>query len=228
MDEIRWHCFADAQSVADETVQRILKAARHAVEQRGEFHLLLAGGGTPRLVYRQLAEISADYSCWHFYLGDERCLEPGNSDRNSLMIRNDWLDLATIPEEHIHWIPAELGAEEGARLYESRVRSALPFDLVMLGMGEDGHTASLFPGHRHDQARLVVPVYRAPKPPPERVSLNFSALSQTRELLVLVTGEGKQRAVQAWRANADIPVATLHCDAGIDVLLDEKAAGEQS
>ena len=227
MGEIRWHCFPDAQSVADVAVRRILKAARHAVEQRGKFNLVLAGGSTPGLVYRQLAKINADYSRWHFYLGDERCLEPDDSDRNSLMVRNYWLDHAKIPETHIHWIPAELGAEEAARLYESLLRSALPFDLVMLGMGEDGHTASLFPGRQHDQSRLVVPVYQSPKPPPERVSLNFSALAQTRELLVLVTGEGKRNAVQAWHNNANVPVAALQCDGGIDVLLDRKAAGKQ-
>ncbi len=228
MDEVRWHCFADAQSVADETVQRLLEAARNAIEQRGEFRLVLAGGSTPGLVYRQLAEINADYSHWHLYLGDERCLEPDDGDRNSLMICKNWLDHAAIPEAHIHWIPAELGAEEAARFYESMVRSALPFDLVILGMGEDGHTASLFPGHQHDQSRLVVPVHDSPKPPSERVSLNFSALSETRELLVLVTGEGKRDAVRAWRNNADLPVAALQCDAGIDVLLDSKAAGEQT
>ena len=228
MGGIRWHCFPDAPTVAREAVQRILEAARQAVEQRGEFHLVLAGGSTPRLVYRQLAETGADYSHWHFYLGDERCLQPDDGDRNSFMIRNDWLDHSAVPEEHIHWISAELGPEEGASLYESLVRSVLPFDLVMLGMGEDGHTASLFPGHRHDQSRLVVPVYQSPKPPPARVSLNFTALSQTRELLVLVTGEGKRSAVQAWRDNGDLPVAALRCDAGIDVLLDDKAAGEQS
>ncbi len=228
MGGIRWHCFPDAPAVAREAVQRILEAARQAIEQRGEFRLVLAGGSTPRLVYRQLAETSADYSHWHFYLGDERCLKPDDGDRNSFTICNDWLDHSTVPEEHIHWISAELGPEEGARLYESLVRSILPFDLVMLGMGEDGHTASLFPGHRHDQSRLVVPVYQSPKPPLERVSLNFSALSQTRELLVLVTGEGKRSAVQAWRDNGDdLPVAALRCDAGIDVLLDDKAAGEQ-
>jgi 6-phosphogluconolactonase len=228
MDDIRWHCFPDAQSVADETVQRILKAARHAVEQRGEFRLVLAGGSTPRLVYRQLNAINEDCSRWHIYLGDERCLPPEDGDRNSWMIRNDWLDHAAIPGANIHWIPAELGPEEGARRYEGQVSSVLPFDLVMLGMGEDGHTASLFPGQEHDQSRLVVPVYQSPKPPPERVSLNFNALSQTRELLVLVTGEGKRGAVRAWRANADLPVAALCCDAGVDVLLDHKAAGEPS
>ena len=145
------------------------------------------------------------------------------------MIRNDWLDHAAIPDATYSldsrraWSPKKPRA-----VYESLVSSALPFDLVMLGMGEDGHTASLFPGHEHDQSRLVVPVDQSPKPPPERVSLNFSALAQTRELLVLVTGEGKRSAVQAWHNNADLPVAALRCDAGIDVLLDDKAAGKQS
>ncbi len=224
MNGFRWHCFSDAQSVAHAATQQILEAGRDAVEQRGEFKLVLAGGSTPRLVYRQLAGINADYSNWQFYLGDERCLEPDDADRNSFMIRADWLDDADIASTHIHWIAAELGPEPAALGYEDVVRPILPFDVVMLGMGEDGHTASLFPGDQHDPARLVVPVYAAPKPPSKRVSLNSNALSQSRKMLVLVTGEGKHKAVQAWQANADLPVNALRCEAGVDVLLDKKAA----
>ena len=220
---IRWQCFPDPQAVAGEAVQRILKAARDAIAERGAFRLVLAGGSTPLKVYELLAGCEADWSRWNLYLGDERCLPVDHPERNSLMITQAWSNLARIPPGQVAWIPAELGAQKGASAYEAVVREAVPFDLVLLGMGEDGHTASLFPGQVHDSERLVVPVANAPKPPPDRISLNYRALADTRAMLLLVTGAGKREAVGLWKQGADLPVAGLACAAGIDVLLDEAA-----
>jgi 6-phosphogluconolactonase len=222
---LRWHHFTDAAAVADETVRRVLCAASRAIARQGVFRVVLAGGSTPERAYRQLAESTADWSYWQVYLGDERCASPGDAARNSRMIEQAWLRRSAIAADHVHWIPAELGAEQGARDYEAVIAPILPFDLVLLGMGEDGHTASLFPGHRHTQARLVVPVKDAPKPPPDRISLNFVALRQTREMLLLITGAGKREAVRRWRNGEPLPVASLECAAGIDVLIDGDASG---
>lgn len=224
MSQVRWHCFTDARAVAGEVVQRILAMAEDAVRERGMFRLVLAGGSTPQLVYQQLRDCDFDGDDWELYLGDERCLPPDHTERNSLAIAHAWLDHSRIPADQIHWIPAELGNARGAAEYEPLVAAALPFDMVLLGMGEDGHTASLFPGQVHDRSRLVVPVENAPKPPPERISLNFSALEQTRQMLVLVTGSGKRAALQQWRSGEDLPVSRLRCNAGIDVLMDEAAS----
>lgn len=222
---VRWHHFPDAAAVADETVRRVLSAASRAITERGVFRIVLAGGGTPERAYRQLAESNADWSCWHLYLGDERCLPPDDVARNSRMIEAAWVKRSSIQADHVHWIPAERGAEQGAHDYEAAIAPVLPFDLVLLGMGEDGHTASLFPRHRHAKARLVVPVSNAPKPPAERISLSFDALQQTREMLLLITGAGKQEAVRRWRNGRPLPVASLECAAGIDVLIDRYATG---
>lgn len=225
MVSTRWHHFPDAAAVATETVRRVLAAAQQAIAARGVFRLVLAGGGTPEQAYRQLAASDGDWSRWHIYLGDERCLPPDDAGRNSVMAERAWLAGSNVPTENVHWIPAELGAGAAADAYQTLIEPALPFDLVLLGMGEDGHTASLFPEHRHDAARLVVPVDHAPKPPPERVSLNFPALKQTREMLLLITGAGKSEAVHRWRDGETLPVAMLECDAGIDVLIDQAATG---
>jgi 6-phosphogluconolactonase len=222
---VRWHHFSDAAAVAAETVRRMQSAAERAIARSGVFRVVLAGGSTPERAYRQLAESDADWPRWHIYLGDERCLPPDDAARNSRMIEEAWLRRSAIAADHIHWIPAERGAEPGARDYEAVIRPILPFDLVLLGMGEDGHTASLFPGHRQVQARLVVPVSDAPKPPPDRISLNFSALRQSREMLLLITGAGKREAVHRWRNGEALPVAALECAAGIDVLIDREAMG---
>lgn len=225
MVSTRWHHFHDAAAVADETVRRMLVAAKRAITGRGAFRVVLAGGSTPERAYRQLAGCESDWSRWHIYLGDERCLPPDDKDRNSLMVERAWLERSPVPRENIHWIPAERGSEQGAADYQAVIEPVLPFDMVLLGMGEDGHTASLFPGHRHDPARLVVPVSDAPKPPPDRISLNIPALRQTREMLLLITGAGKSEAVHRWRQGEPLPVASLECEAGIDVLVDQDATG---
>ncbi len=224
--QIRWHRFPDSEAVAAEAVRRILDAARAAIADHGEFRIVLAGGGTPRKAYASLAVQDADWSRWHIYLGDERCLPPDDAERNSVMIERAWLDQGQVPIQQIHWIAAERGAQAAAADYEDEIRDVLPFDLVLLGMGEDGHTASLFPGQAHDPERLVVPVFQAPKPPPERVSLNYPALNQCRSLLLMATGGAKQAALAGWRGGAVLPVSRLRCASGIDVLMDE-AAGAQ-
>jgi 6-phosphogluconolactonase len=220
---VRWHHFPDAAAIADETVRRMLSAAGAAIARHGVFRVVLAGGSTPERAYRQLADSDADWAHWELYLGDERCLPADDAERNSRMIEDAWLAQSPIAPHQVHWIPAERGAAQGARDYEAVIEAVLPFDMVLLGMGEDGHTASLFPGHRHDPARLVVPVEGAPKPPPERISLNFGTLGQTREMLLLVSGASKRDAVHRWRNGEPLPVAGLRCDAGIDVFIDHAA-----
>jgi 6-phosphogluconolactonase len=222
--QIRWHRFPDSEAVAAEAVRRILDAARAAIADHGEFRIVLAGGGTPQKAYESLAGQNADWPHWHIYLGDERCLPRDDAERNSVMIARAWLDCVKVPTRQIHWIAAERGAQAAAVAYESVIREALPFDLVLLGMGEDGHTASLFPGQAHDPERLVVPVSQAPKPPPERVSLNYPALNQCRSLLLMATGAAKRAALERWRGGAALPVNRLRCGSGIDVLMDEAAA----
>ena len=219
----RWHVFSDADAVAREAAERILEAARHAVRARGRFRLVLAGGRTPLQVYRVLVNAGMDWSRWHIYYGDERCLPVDDAERNSAMASSAWLDHVAIPSTHVHPIPAEKGAEEAAREYAAVVRQALPFDLVLLGMGEDGHTASLFPGQQHSASQLVHAVHNAPKPPPDRVSLGRAALCNAQHVLILVTGAGKQEAVSRWKAGHTLPVAEIAGWNGVDVLMDRAA-----
>lgn len=220
---LRWHVLADAESVARTVAARILRAARRAQSERGLFRLVLAGGSTPRRTYELLAGAEADWSRWAVYFSDERCLPPSHPERNSRMAAESWLAHVPIPATHIHVIPAERGPEEAARRYAAVVQNAVPFDLVLLGMGEDGHTASLFPGHEHDPQEWVHAVHGAPKPPPQRVTLSVRTLSAAHEAYVLVTGRGKCAAVARWRAGEDLPVARIRSHTGLDVWLDRDA-----
>jgi 6-phosphogluconolactonase len=219
--DTRWHVYADPTEVARKTAERILAAADRAIAARGVFRIVLAGGRTPEQAYRLLRDADTDWSRWQVYFGDERCLPPQDPQRNSVMAARAWLDPMPIPTGNIHPIPAERGAKAAARAYAQVIARALPFDLVLLGMGEDGHTASLFPGQAHTESESVHAVHDAPKPPPERVSLSRSALGDAREILILVTGEGKRDALRRWRAGEPLPVASIRGPGGVDVLLDQ-------
>jgi len=219
----RWHYLETAEDVAQAACRQILNAATSAISERGKFKLVLAGGGTPEKVYRLLAESDADWANWHIYYGDERCLPADHQDRNSLMASRVLLDKVAIPANQVFTIPAERGPEQAAASYRSTVAEAGAFDMVLLGMGEDGHTASLFPGHQHQQDELVHAVYNSPKPPPERVSISAKALSNTRELIFLITGANKQEAVNLWRSGSDLPVATIEPENPIDIYIDSDA-----
>lgn len=137
---------ADPPAVAAEACRLIGEAAQDAIRQRGEFRLVLAGGTTPRLAYERLAGTAQDWSKWQVFFGDERCLPADHADRNSRMAEAAWLERVAIPPAQIHAIAAEHGAARAAADYARTLNGRRPFDLVLLGMGEDGHTASLFPG----------------------------------------------------------------------------------
>ena len=222
---IEVRCLVDADAVAGAVASEILAAAAEAIGGRGRFALVLAGGRTPLAAYNLLVGEDADWDRWHIFLGDERCLAASEAGRNSVSAADAFIDRVPIPAQNIHWIPAELGGESAAEAYEAVIAPVLPFDLVLLGMGEDGHTASLFPGHPLPEGPLVIPVKGAPKPPPERVSLTPRALAACRRMLIVITGADKRGAVDAWRRGADLPVIRVASQGRARVLLDEAAAG---
>ena len=221
--DVRWHPLPDAVAVRQAACRRILAAAAVALQDEGRFRIVLAGGTTPRAAYAALRGADTDWSRWDIYFGDERCLPPENPERNSVMAAQAWLVHVALTPRNIHAIPAELGAAAAARAYAETLRGVGEFDLVLLGLGEDGHTASLFPGHdwgSAPDAPDALAVFDAPKPPPERVSLSAARLGRTRQALFLVDGESKRAAVARWRAGEDIPARSIRPAGGVDVLLE--------
>lgn len=218
-----WQVFENPQAVAAEAVDFIKQRVDSCIAERGRFRIVLAGGSTPLGIYRRLAERGVDISRWEIYFGDERCVPPGDDQRNDRAIAQAWLDHAGTRPLRLEPIPAELGPGAGADAYAASIRDAQPFDLVLLGMGEDGHVASLFPGQEHPQEPLAVAVTEAPKPPPDRVSLNYSAICAARERLLVVTGEGKQVAIRAWQSGALLPVTRIGDCGDLTVFTDRAA-----
>jgi 6-phosphogluconolactonase len=208
--------------VFDDPTQLARAAAKLVASElrSGGATLVLAGGSVNILACRFLAEEpKVPWGRVTALFGDERCVPPQHPDSNYGQAREALLD-AVCPAT-VHRMPGELGPDEGARRYEEVVERAGPLDLLMLGMGPDGHTASLFPGHPAlEAAGLVVGVRDAPKPPPERISLTLRALRSARRILVLAAGADKAEAV-ARAARGEVPAGmTAHAT----LLLDRAAA----
>jgi len=226
---LRWHVYADARELLAEAEAVVNRAATEAVEQRGRFDIVLAGGSTPRGLYERLAVAGAGGPGWHVWFGDERCLGANDPERNETMARQAWLDQSGIPPEQIHGIPPILDPVAAAAAYSASLVGLSDFDLVLLGIGEDGHTASLFPGDETGQTVAstdALPVFDAPKPPPQRVSLSADRLSRSRQVIVLATGRGKSDAITRWRRGDDLPIGRITPRSGIDVFADREAVPE--
>ena len=222
-----WRVFPDSETLATQLSQAILAEAQSCIEQRGRFMLVLAGGSTPQLVYTKLAQAKTDWSSWHVWFGDERCYPFGHPERNDTMARDALLHRVPIPQANVHPISsAGWGPEAAARRY-AEVLPKNVFDLTLLGLGEDGHTASLFPGNdwgENKQSPGVLPVRNAPKLPVDRVSLSADRLSQSRKVIVIVTGAVKAAAVARWKKGEAIPASAIHAPV-MEVWLDQAAAG---
>ena len=219
----RWHQFDDATELERAAVDYILRAAQQAIDARGAFHIVLAGGTTPRKVYEALRKAQTEWGAWHVYFGDERCLPSDHTERNSRMAALAWLDHVAIPAAQIHPIPTEDGAKAAAERYAQVVNKVTSFDLVLLGLGEDGHTASLFPKHDSGtslDAPATLVVLDAPKPPPQRVSLSARRLSEAHQVMFLVTGSSKVQAVKDWRSGTTVPAAKITPQNGVDIYIE--------
>ncbi|HEY6876168.1 MAG TPA: 6-phosphogluconolactonase [Candidatus Dormibacteraeota bacterium] len=202
-----------ARTAADEIVAALAAGSRT---------LVLAGGNTPKRCYELLAQKSG--IAWGrvtVLFGDERCVPPDDPESNFRMAREALLD--QVSPASVHRIAGELGPDEAAKAYDSLVGGLAPLDLVLLGVGEDGHTASLFPGHPELQAKgWAVAVRNSPKPPPDRVSLTLDALRGARRVIVLAAGAGKSDAVAKAR-RGEVPSGMI---AGAQWLIDKAAAGQ--
>ena len=182
--------------------------------------LVLAGGTTPERCYELLGPQDVRWGRITVLFGDERCVPPDHPDSNYRVARATLLD--RVSPATVHRIAGELGPDEGAADYDRIVAALAPLDLVLLGVGEDGHTASLFPGHPGLQAKgWAVGVRNSPKPPPERVSLTLPALRGARQVIVLATGAGKADAVAKAR-RGEVPSGMI---AGAQWLIDRSANG---
>lgn len=230
----------DAAAVAEHARELVLERARVALAERGAFRIALAGGSTPRALYALLAQSQAEFARWHVYFGDERAVPPEHPDSNYRMAREAWLGVGQVPEAQVHRMLGELGAGSAAAHYERELMSSFGsrevprFDLVLLGMGADGHTASLFPGTTAlTETRLFVASTWVEKLSANRVTLTLRTLNAARHALFLVAGADKAPALRevlhARATGQRLPAALVRPWEGeLTWLVDSAAASELS
>lgn len=232
MSEFR--VYPDAESLAHAAAEHFVTLAAETIARRGQFTVALAGGSTPQATYNLLAteEFAArvDWSRVHVLWGDERCVPPDHPDSNYRVAREALLDKVPIPTANVHRIQGELPPYMAATVYQSELEAVLSingrFDLILLGMGADGHTASLFPGTTAtgEQERTVVAVYvqqlRA-----WRVTLTPAVINAARHVLFLVSGAAKAPALARVRAGEPLPAGLVQPPQGQLIwLVDQRAA----
>ncbi len=213
IDRTKVKIFPDPQVLSHAAAEQFVEIASQAIQAHGIFGAALSGGSTPHLLYRLLGSEPfserVDWSKTHLFWGDERCVPPDNPENNYFKAKRDLLDHIPISEENVHRIQTELPPRKAAEAYEETLlrffssladdeeREQASFDLVLLGMGEDGHTASLFPGTDviHEEARWMKAVY-ATELAAWRVTMTPAILNRARHILFLVAGAGKSYTLQ--------------------------------
>ena len=210
----------DAEAAARAAADRVAGAIERARGERGVAHLVLAGGTTPRRAYELLAADGLDWSNVHLWCGDERSVPLDDPESNYRMMRESLLDPAGIPPEQVHPIDGEANPEEAARAYAAALPERL--DLALLGLGEDGHTAGLFPGDPRLEDPAPVRVVERSKPPPRGITLGLPVLRAARERIILAAGAGKADAVAAVMRGPDPAYPASLVDA--ELIVDEAAA----
>lgn len=232
---------AGPEAVATATADHFVAAAGDAIADRGVFRVALSGGGTPKLVYPRLLEPervrAVDWSRVEFFWGDERAVPPDHPESNFGVAYHALIaQLPATRHDRIHRMAAEAPDLDGAALsYESEIRLAFDargrqppaFDLIWLGMGPDGHTASLFPGSEalDESDRWVVGNW-APSQAAWRMTMTFPLINAAREALFVVTGADKAAALRGVREGDDaLPAGRVHA-ARTRWIIDAAAAGE--
>ena len=230
---------SDAETVAQRAAAHVARQLQHAYEQRGVAHLALSGGTSPGRMYELLGVKREDLGGVEVWFADERCVGAEDEQSNYRLAAETLLAAAELPPERVHRMEGELGPREGARRYAEELARhtadagqsppAVPvLDVVVLGIGPDGHVASLFPGAstlRAGEDAVCLGVSDSPKPPPERITLSLAVLRAARECVLLATGTSTADAVSAMLGEPSIHVpASLLRRGRLTVIVDDAAA----
>ncbi|MGO9489043.1 MAG: 6-phosphogluconolactonase [Solirubrobacteraceae bacterium] len=226
----------DDETVARRAAAHVARVTRHAFEQRGVAHLAVSGGTTPGHTYELIGQDPPALQGVELWFADERCVPPEDEESNYRLVAQTLLAGGAIPPERVHRMQGELGPQQGADRYAIELAGRIPpppegvlvLDLIVLGIGPDGHVASLFPGSSTLSAgehAICLPVTGSPKPPPERITLSLAVLRAARGCLLLATGPSKADAVNAMLGEPTPHVpASLLARERLTVIVDDAAA----
>jgi len=196
-------------------LDNIIEIAETSITSKGSFRIVLAGGDSPKPLYKLLLEKKIDFTNWIFYLGDERVLSKKNYLRNDYWITKNFISLINTPKDNIFFLKPELGSKY-LENYKKMLKGIDKFDLVLLGMGIDGHTASIFPNRQYRDDIVIAthsPVY-----PFSRLSYSLNLLSNSQNIIKIVIGKSKAKAFYQWQNGYNLPIASVKCQNNINYI----------
>jgi 6-phosphogluconolactonase len=226
---------ADAASLITAAAEQFISVARSAIAKRGVFYVALAGGSTPKGLYQMLATspytTQIDWARVHLFFGDERCVLPTHDDSNFKMASEAMIDAISIPEINVHRMPTELEPAQVATTYAATMVEVMgdqPMDLMLLGLGPDGHIASLFPETPALEVTdtLTTALY-VEKFDSWRVTMTYSVINTARKVIVFIAGEAKAEIVKKITTEAvkGLPVQRIAPSGDYYWYMDTAAAG---
>jgi 6-phosphogluconolactonase len=245
--------FANLEQLGQAAAAYVAELAAEAITDRGRFTIALSGGSLPQLLGPALAHQATDWSAWHVFWADERCVPLTHPDSNYFLAQQYLFDHASIPPGHIHTPDTSLDPAQTATAYQTMLAQlfavkpptpqpddplleppappVLPqFDLILLGLGEDGHTASLFPGHAllQETEHWVAPIFDSPKPPPRRITLTLPVLNNARQVAFITAGAAKAAILpQVFEPGSTLPAHLVRPTSGhLHWFVDEAAAAQ--
>lgn len=204
--------FDNKISLFQNLAEDILDIAKKSIIEKNFFSIVLTGGSSTRGLYKILSGSESNFNKWHIYISDERILPKDHQDRNDRVIKKIWLDNNRIPKKNIHFIQAELCPNKAREEYEDKLHKVKKFDVVLLSVGEDGHIASLFPGHKYNNKQNVIIERNSPKPPKQRISISYQKLNNTKNLFMIIIGNSKRSIVRRLLKDERLPANSIGGD----------------
>ena len=251
---MKLHIFPSPQQLSQAAAAHVAQLSSEAIAARGRFIVALSGGSLPKLLCPALVGQAIDWSAWHVFWADERCVPLTHPDSNYILAQQYLFDHVSIPPAQIRAPDTSIDPAQTAAAYQNTLAqmfaaqppiplpddpllfqpSNLPplpqFDLILLGLGEDGHTASLFPAHPllKETERWVAPIFDSPKPPPQRITLTLPVLNNARQVAFVTAGASKADILpQVFEAGSALPAHLVQPASGkLDWFVDEAAAAQ--
>ncbi|MBI1878505.1 MAG: 6-phosphogluconolactonase [Chloroflexi bacterium] len=242
------HIFPTLQQLGESVAAHVARLSTEAIAARGRFTMALSGGSLPKLLGPALVTQSLDWPAWRVFWADERCLPQTDRESNHFVAQQYLFGHVPIPSTQIYNPDTSLDPAATAAAYQTTLAEIFQiphpftssprhpvtppprFDLILLGLGEDGHTASLFPGHPllKETERWVAPIFDSPKPPPQRITLTLPVLNNARQVAFITAGAGKAGILpRVFAAGSTLPAHLVQPNDGeLHWFVDEAAAGQ--
>eukprot|EP00300_Choanocystis_sp_HF-7_P030345 c39161_g1_i1.p1 GENE.c39161_g1_i1~~c39161_g1_i1.p1 ORF type:complete len:271 (+),score=57.33 c39161_g1_i1:24-836(+) len=229
---VRLSVHKDNDAISAELALTLTHLANDSIAKRGRFVTAWSGGSLPAIACAKLAQTSQDWDKWFIFYADERFVEHSHPDSNHGLLTAQLLSKVPIPTSNIFAINSTAASvEQAATEYQAKVQELLGrqpvFDLMLLGMGPDGHTCSLFPGHPllAERSRIIAPIFDSPKPPPQRITFTFPTINRSRQVFFVTAGAGKAEMLHSIiRERPDELLPCQRVQGNVTWFVDEGAA----